>query len=303
MAVRAGVDAQAGDARAGDARAGVARRFPDVPAPLLVVGSVLSVQAGQAVGKLMFGVLAPQGVVTLRLGLAALVLLAVWRPRLPTDPRSLGLVLGFGTAIAGMNLIYPAMSDLPLGVATSVQLVGPLTVAIAGSRRARDLVWAVLAGTGIWLFHGPAGGGLPVAGVSFALASAAAMGLYLLLSRRAGADTGTGGVLALAVTWAALIWLPFGITASGAALVRPQVLLAGLGLAVLSAVLPYSLDLAALRRLPPRVVGVLESLEPVAAALSALLILGELLTTTQWLAVGAVTAASVGAVLTHRRGR
>lgn len=276
---------------------------PSLPAPLLVVGSVVSVQVGQAVGKQMFDLVEPAGVITLRLGFAALVLLAVWRPRLPPDRRSLGLVVAFGTAIAGMNLIYPALRYLPLGVATSLQLLGPLVVALSGSRRARDVAWAVLAGAGVLLFHNPAGGALPLLGVFLALASGASMGSYLLLSRRAGARTATGSTLALAVTWAALISLPFGISTTGVGLLEHRVLLAGLGLAVLSAVVPYSLDLAALRRLPPRIVGILESLEPVVAALAGLLILGEYLTAAQSLAVTCITAASIGAVLSRWRRR
>lgn len=272
-----------------------------VPAPLLILGSVVSVQVGQGFGKQMFGLVEPAGVVTLRLGLAALVLLAVWRPRLPTDRQSLGLVLAFGTAIAGMNIIYPAMQYLSLGVATSLQLLGPLIVALVASRCARDIAWTMLAGTGVLLFYNPEGTALPVIGVFLALASGGSMGLYLLLSRRAGARTANGSTLALAVTWAALISLPFGITEAGVKLVQPHVLLAGLGLALLSAVLPYSLDLAALRRLPPRVVGVLESLEPVVAALAGLLILSEYLTVTQWLAVSCITSASIGTVLSRRR--
>jgi threonine/homoserine efflux transporter RhtA len=274
------------------------------PAPLLVLGSVVSVQVGQAVGKQAFGLLTPGGVVTLRLGFAALVLLAIWRPRVPTDARSLGLVVAFGTAIAGMNLIYPAMAHLRLGVATSLQLLGPLTVAVAGSRRPRDAAWALLACAGVFLIGGGTDGGpLPLAGVLPALGSGAAMGLYLLLSRQAGAASRTGGTLALAVTWAAVVSLPFGIPASGGDLLRPHVLAAGLAVAVLSAVLPYSLDLAALRRLPPRTVGVLESLEPVVGALAGLVLLAEVLGPAQWLAVGCITAASAGAVASARPAR
>jgi threonine/homoserine efflux transporter RhtA len=270
------------------------------PALLLVLGSVVSVQVGNAFGKQAFDLLEPAGVVTLRLGLAALVLLAVLRPRLPADARALGLVVAFGTAIAGMNLVYPAMQHLPLGVATSLQLLGPLTVALAGSRQPRDVAWALLAAAGVLLFSGWAGGGpLPVAGVLLALGSGAAMGCYLLLSRRAGkADPGT---LALAVTWAAAVSLPFGISASGADLLRPPVLAVGLLVAVLSAVLPYSLDIAALRRLPPRTVGVLVSLEPVVGALAGLVLLAEVLDPRQWVAVACITAASAGAVATTRR--
>jgi inner membrane transporter RhtA len=267
-------------------------------APLLVLGSVVSVQIGQAFGKRAFDLLEPAGVVTLRLGLAAVVLLAVRRPRPPADLRSLGLVVAFGTAIAGMNLVYPAMQHLPLGVAMSLVLLGPLAVALAGSRRTLDATWAMVAGAGVFLIGGGAGP-LPVTGVLLALGAGASMGAYLLLSRRAG--TADPGTLALAVTWAAAVSLPFGITASGADLLRPPVLAVGFAVAVLSAVLPYSLDLAALRRLPPRTVGVLQSLEPVVGALAGAVLLAELLDARQWVAIGCITAASAGAVATARR--
>jgi threonine/homoserine efflux transporter RhtA len=270
------------------------------PAPLLVLGSVVSVQVGHAVGKRAFDLLEPAGVVTLRLGLAALVLLAVMRPRRPTDGRAIGLVVAFGTAIAGMNLVYPAIQYLPLGVATSLLLLGPLAVALADSRRPRDAAWALLACAGVFLAGGWAGGGtLPVAGVLLALGSGAAMGCYLLLSRRAGAAD--SGILALAVAWAAVVSLPFGIAASGADLLRPPALAVGLLVAVLSAVFPYSLDLAALRRLPPRTVGVMVSLEPVVGALAGLVLLAEVLDARHWAAIGCITAASAGAVATARR--
>jgi threonine/homoserine efflux transporter RhtA len=269
-------------------------------APLLVLGSVVSVQVGQAAGKRAFDLLEPAGVVTLRLGLAALVLLAVLRPRLPTEPRALGLVVAFGTAIAGMNLVYPAMWHLPLGVATSLVLLGPLAVALAGSRRPLDAAWALLAGAGVFLISDD-GGPVPVAGVLLALGAGASMGCYLLLSRRAGAVD--SGILALAVAWAAVLTLPFGVSTSGAALLHPSALAVGLLVAVLSAVLPYSLDLAALRRLPPRTVGVLVSLEPVVGALAGLVLLAEVLAARQWAAIACVTAASAGAVFTpHRAG-
>ena len=267
-------------------------------APLLVLCSVVSVQVGQAFGKRAFDLLEPAGVVTLRLGLAALVLLAVLRPRLPTDARTLGLVVAFGTAIAGMNLVYPAMRYLPLGVAMSLLLLGPLTVALAGSRRPLDAGWALVAGAGVFLI-GDGGGPLPTAGVLLALGAGGAMGCYLLLSRRAG--TAAPGTLALAVAWAALVTLPFGVSASGADLLRPSALATGLLVAVLSAVLPYSLDLAALRRLPPRTVGVLQSLEPVVGALAGLVLLAEALDGWQWVAIVCITVASAGAVLTPPR--
>lgn len=271
-----------------------------VPAPLLVLGSVVSVQFGQAVGKRLMGPVGPAGVVALRLGLAAVLLLFLYRPPLPRRWLDAGLALGFGTAIAGMNLIYPALRYLPLGLAISLQLLGPIALALLTSRRVPDLVLAGLAGCGVWLFHVPARAGFPLPGVLLALAAGAAMAAYLLLSRRAGARSAGGAPLALAVTWAAVLTVPFGVVESGAALFAPRTLLTGVVVAVLSAVLPYSLELAALRRLPPRTVGVLESLEPAAAGIAGIVVLAEHLVAVQWLALGCVGVAGAG-VVTWRR--
>jgi inner membrane transporter RhtA len=265
----------------------------------LVVGSVVSVQAGQALGRQMFGDVAPATVVMLRLGFAAAFLVLCWRPAFPRRPSTLALTLGLGTAIAGMNLIYPALAHLPLGVAVSLQLLGPLTVAVIGSRRLRDLGWAALAGGGVAMFYGP--GSLPSAvGVLLALLSGVSMASYVLLNKRAGTHTADGSLLSWAVVWAALLSLPTGLASTSAGRLRPETVLLGATVALLSAVVPYSLDLAALRRLPARVVATLESLEPVAAGVAGLTILGEHLRLIQWSAVAAITAASIGAARDHR---
>ncbi|GAA1978702.1 EamA family transporter [Amycolatopsis minnesotensis] len=263
-----------------------------VPAPVLMLASVLSVQFGQAFGKGLFGSVGPWGVVALRLGFAALVLLAVSRPALPRDPRRIALVAGFGTAIAGMNFVYPALAYLPLGVASGIQLLGPFTVAIVTSRRLADVGFACLAGLGVWLVHRPGGAALPVAGVLFAVVSAVAMGGYLLLSRRAGERSADGSLLALAVGFAAVLTVPAGLAENGAAMLQPHVLLAGAGVAILSAVLPYSLELAALRRLPPRVVAVLACLEPAVAGIAGVVVLAEAIPVPSWLGIGGIVTAA-----------
>lgn len=271
-------------------------RAPVAPAPMLVLGSVVCIQVSQAFGKQMFAFIGPMGVASLRLTIAAAILLLWWRPSLSMDRQSWFLIMAFGTTIAGMNLIYPALVYLPLGMATSLQLLGPLVVALVGSLRIRDFLWSGLAIAGVALFYLPNNVVFSLPGLLFALASAISMGAYLLLSRRAGARSHDGSMLALAVAWAALLTLPFGINESGAELLNPKLLAAGLGLAILSAVIPYSLDQAALRRIPPRLVGILESLEPVAGALAGLLILSESLALPQWIAVACITLASAGAV-------
>jgi threonine/homoserine efflux transporter RhtA len=265
-------------------------------APLLVLGSVLSIQFGQALGKGLFGAIGPLGVVALRLGIAAALLLLLYRPALRRRRAEWVLILGFGTAIAGMNVIYLALPHLPLGLATSLQLLGPITLALLTSRRPLDLGFALLAGFGVWLFHGPSNSAASVVGIGLALLSGAAMAVYLLLSKRAGARMTGGAPLALALCWAALLTVPWGIVESGSGLLNPATVGQGALVAVLSAVLPYSLELAALRHLPPRTVGILQGLEPAAAGFAGILVLHEVLDARQWVALVCVGMAGAGTV-------
>ncbi|MCX2970245.1 MULTISPECIES: EamA family transporter [Streptomyces] len=274
-----------------------------LPAPALMLGSVLSIQFGQAIGKQLAGVVGASGVLALRLGLAAVLLLLLYRPALPRSRTDAGPILGFGTAIAGMNLIYPALTLLPLGLASALQLLGPITLALLTSRRPRDAGCAVLAGGGVWLFYAPHGAAFPLGGVLLALASGACMAAYLLLSKKAGAKDAGGGPLALALAWAAVLTVPLGVVEPGTRLLAPHVLLTGAVVAVLSAVLPYSLELAALRRLPTRTVGVLVSLEPASAGLAGVLVLDEHLRMAQWAALACVGTASAGTVVRRKPER
>ncbi|QKG24401.1 EamA family transporter [Actinomadura verrucosospora] len=279
----------------GTERAG---RSATVPAPLLMLGSVASIQAGQACGKGMFAIAGTAGVVVLRLGFAAAVLLALRCPPLPRG--SAGLAVALGAAMAGMHLIYPAMQRLPVGVASAFQFLDPLTLALATARRPADLLWAALAGAGVFLMDVPGGAHVSASGAVLAVASGACMAAYLVLNKRAGARPGS--TLTWGVVIAAGLVLPLA-PAAGGALLSPGVLAAGLGLAVLSAAVPWSLDQAALRRLPERTVAVMVSLEPAAGAVAGLVLLGEHLAWTQWLAIGCVCAASAGAALHPGPGR
>lgn len=271
-----------------------------VPAPLLVLVGIISVQFGAALAQLSFPAAGPAGVVALRLIFAAVILLAFWLPRRGRAAGSAVAILGFGTVLAGMNLsFYEALSRIPIGPAVTIEFLGPLAVAIAGSRRLLDLLWALLAGTGVALLTG--GGHLRLIGVLLALTAAACWAAYIVLAARLGARS-TGGLgLALALAWAAVLVLPVGVASAGGALLRPGVLAVGLAVALLSSVVPYSLELEALRRIPPRVFGVLMSLEPAAAALAGLIVLGQRLDPLGWVAVAAVVTASTGASLTAGR--
>lgn len=267
-----------------------------IPAPLLVLAAAVCTQSGQALGKSLFDRLDPLGVVSLRLGIAALVVMLLYRPfSRPRTLRQAATVAGLGVAIAGMNLIYPALQYLPLGVASTIQLMGPLAVAVAGSRRVRDLTVVALAAAGLWLVRDPASGPLHWQGLLLAGLSAVAMGCYLLLSRALAGDLGHSA-LALALPAAACLGLPAGLASDGAILFQPQILAWGVVVAVLSAVVPYSLEMAALKHISTTTAGILLSLEPVIAAVAGLLVLGETLSTHRWLGIVCICTATAVAV-------
>ncbi|CAM01170.1 inner membrane transporter RhtA [Saccharopolyspora erythraea NRRL 2338] len=275
-----------------------ARAFGAVPPPVLVLLGIVSLQVGAAFAKQMFAVAGSSGVVALRLLFAAAVLLVVWRPSLRMDRRTLAVVVGYGLVLAGMNMsIYQAFERIPLGVAVTIEFLGPLAVALFGSRRKLDVLWALLAGAGVLLLS-RADGGLDWVGVGFALLAAALWASYILVSAKLGSQTSGGSGLALGMAVGALVAVPFGVADAGSVLLDPAVLAVGLLVALMSSVVPYTLELEALRRIPPRVFGVLMSLEPAVAALAGLVVLGEALGAWQWVAIGCVVVASVGATRT-----
>jgi inner membrane transporter RhtA len=272
-----------------------------VPAPVLVLGAIASVQVGAAVAIRLFPTVGAGGAVFLRLALSAVLLLALTRPRLRAVPRrNLLLVIAFGLLLALMNgMFYQAIARIPLGVAVTIEFLGPLGVAIAGSRRLIDLLWVALAALGVGLLAG-GGGNLDIVGVVLAALAGVCWAGYILLSQRVGrAFDGLTG-LAIALGVAGLALAPYGIAAGGANLLQPSVLAKGAVVALLSSAVPYSLELAALRRLRASVFGVLMSLEPAMGAISGLLFLSQRLALREWLAVVAVMVASVGATMQER---
>ncbi len=276
------------------------RTFDAIPPPALVLLGIVSVQLGSAVAKQLFSEVGSFGTVALRLFFAAVVLLLVWRPTVRMTRRTWTVVLGYGVILGLMNLcFYLALDRLPLGLAVTIEFLGPLAVALAGSRRWLDVVWALLAAAGVVLLM-EGGGDLDLVGVMFALAAGAFWGLYILLGAALGRHTTEGNGLALGMAIAAVVAVPFGVVDAGTALLQPWVLIAGLGVALLSSVLPYTLDLEALRRMPARVFGILMSLEPAMAALIGLVVLQEALHWTQWIAVLCVVVASAGATRSAR---
>ena len=269
-----------------------------IPAPWLVVAGVTSVQLGAAIANSLVDERTPTGLVMLRLVFGALILGLLFRPRVrDRSSRELQLALAFGLTLVTMNFcFYQAIDRIPLGIAVTLEFVGPLGIALLGSRRASDLVWVLLAAAGILLLApGIGDNGLDPAGVAFALGAGVLWAAYITLSIHVGrAYSGpTGLVLAMAV--GAVVALPFGIASAGSALLRPELLAAGLAVAVLSAALPWSLELEALRRMPAHVFGVLMSLEPAIGALVGFIVLDERLGTRVVVAIGLVVIASAGA--------
>lgn len=269
------------------------RRVGSVPPTVQVLLGIVSVQVGGALAKTLFASAGATGVVALRLLFAALILLLIWRPRVKRE--AIGVVVAYGVVLAAMNLLfYLSLARIPLGVAVTIEFLGPLSVALLGSRRLLDVVWAVMAAGGVVLLA-RSGGDVDLVGVLLAAGAGACWAGYILLSHRLGSRTSGGSGLAAAMVIAAVIAVPFGVAEAGSALLSPAVLLAGLAVALLSSVIPYSLELDALRKIPPRVFGVLMSMEPAVAAVAGLAVLGELLAPAQWVAVCLVVAASAGA--------
>jgi inner membrane transporter RhtA len=262
----------------------------------MVLAGIISVQVGATLAKTLFAVIGPAGAVALRLCFAALILLGAAGRKLRIGRKAVPVAVAYGLVLAGMNILfYQAIARVPLGVAVTVEFCGPLTVALSHSRRLLHAGWALLAATGVVLLTEGAGSGIDWVGVCFALGAASAWGCYILLGAALGRRTSGGGGLAIGMAAGAALAVPFGLADAGSVLFTPLALLAGLGVALLSSVIPYSLELRALRRIPPRVFGVLMSLEPAVAALAGLLILHQALHAIQWVAVCAVVTASIGA--------
>lgn len=283
--------------------AAVRHRFAAVPAPLLELAAILSIHLGAALATRLFASLGEQGTAFVRLAFGAAVLLAAARPRwrafgVDVWPR---LVL-FGALLAGLNLFfYEALARLPLGVVATVEFSGPLTVAVAASRRAVDFLWVGLAAVGIALLAPIGGLRLDPIGLLFAAAAAACLGLYILVGGSLGRRLPGLQGLAVGMAVGALLLLPVGVARAGGGLLQPGLLALGLAVAMVSTIVPFSLEYAAMRRMRARAFGVLLSSEPAIATLVGVVLLGNALGLRQLAALAAITVASAGSTLSERR--
>jgi inner membrane transporter RhtA len=303
------------------------------PPAVLVLTGVVCVQVGAGLAARLFSQVSPAAVTGLRLWAAALLLAVLGARGLRREITGLvrrrawadaAVVVAFGLTLAVMNYcIYQAFARIPLGVAVTVEFLGPLAVAVAATRRALDLAWVALAAAGVALLSqaggpeaaahpvlshtagapalaGPTVGGLDLAGLLFALAAAASWAIYILLSAATGRRFPGSSGLTVAMIVAALAVTPTGLLAGGRSLLRPEVLATGAAIGLLSSIIPYSLELETLRRVPPKVFGIWMSLEPAIAALVGLVMLSQSLSLLEWAAIGCVTVASAGAALSAR---
>ena len=279
-----------------------ARRAALPPVPAILV-AILSVQGGATIAKGLFPVLGAATTAAVRIGLSALILLVVFPPPIARfTARQWRAIVPYGVALGAMNsLFYLSLARIPLGLAVTLEFVGPLGVAVASSRRRLDGVWVALAAAGIALIAPwGGGGGVDPVGVALALVTGGCWAAYIVLGGRLSRELKGSAAVSVGMLVASIAVLPFALSSGGLAAFTPRLLPAAIGVAVLSSALPYTLEMHALRLIPERTFSILMSLEPAVAALCGLLFLGEHLTVAQWLAVVLVIAASAGATLTSR---
>ncbi|MGU9865929.1 MULTISPECIES: threonine/homoserine exporter RhtA [Kluyvera] len=283
---------------------GTPRKVPSWLPILVILISMVSIQSGASLAKSLFPLIGAPGVTALRLALGTLILVVVfkpWRLRFAKEQRL--PLLFYGLSLGAMNyLFYLSLQRIPLGIAVALEFTGPLAVALFSSRRPVDFIWVILAVAGLW-FLLPLGqdvAHVDLTGALLALGAGAGWAVYILSGRRAGEEHGPATV-AMGSLIAAIVFVPLGAFQATDALWHWSILPLGLAIAVLSTALPYSLEMIALTRLPTRTFGTLMSMEPALAALSGMVFLGELLTFSQTLALGAIIIASMGSTLTMRQ--
>lgn len=280
---------------------GMSRKLPSWLPILVILISMISIQSGASLAKSLFPMIGAPGVTALRLALGTLILVIIfkpWRLRFAKEQRL--PLLFYGLSLGAMNyLFYLSLQRIPLGIAVALEFTGPLAVALFSSRRPVDFIWVILAVTGLW-FLLPLGqdvAHVDLTGALLALGAGAGWAVYILAGRRAGEEHGPATV-AMGSLIAAIVFVPLGAFQATEALWHWTLLPVGLAIAVLSTALPYTLEMIALTRLPTRTFGTLMSMEPAIATLSGLIFLGETLTFSQTMALGAIILASMGSTLT-----
>lgn len=275
----------------------------NIPPIYAVLLAIISVQCGAAIAKSLFPAIGAAGTASLRIGISAIILLITYRPNLKAiTPKQWKIVVPYGLSLGAMNLIfYLAIERIPIGLAVTLEFIGPLLVAIIGSRRLIDYCWVLLAAAGIVLIAPWTSDGLDLLGVFFALLAGVLWASYIVLGGKISQIMNGGQAVSTGMLFAAILILPFGLHENGLVNLTPKFLGMGIALALLSSAIPFTLEMKALGQLPPRTFSILMSLEPAAASICAFLFLQEHLTFSQILAVLCVVIASVGSTLTAKR--
>ncbi|MBB1408006.1 MULTISPECIES: DMT family transporter [Pseudoalteromonas] len=267
-------------------------------AVICVLLAMVTIQSGASIAKQLFPIIGPEGTTALRLGFSAAILCLVFKPWRAFPPLGQRMpIMVYGLCLGGMNILfYYAIERIPLGIAVALEFTGPLAVALLSSRRKRDLFWVACAISGIVMLLPDMKGeeSLDLLGVILALGAGACWAGYILFGKKTGNQSSGGMTVALGMSVAALILVPYGAISQGGALLNWEVIPLGLLVAIMSSALPYTLEMVALRNMPAQGFSIMMSLEPAIAALAGFIILGELLTLWQWLAILLVIVASVG---------
>ena len=274
--------------------------IPPIPAVLF---AIISVQSGAAIAKTLFPAIGAAGTASLRIGISAIILLAVYRPNLlKITPNQWKIVIPYGLSLGAMNLIfYLAIERIPIGLAVTLEFIGPLVVAVIGSKRLIDYLWVLLAAIGIVLIAPWSNNGIDLLGVLFALLAGALWAAYIVLGTKVSKIMKGGDAVATGMLFASILIVPFGISENGLNNLTPTFLYLGIALALLSSAIPFTLEMKALAQLPARTFSILMSLEPAAASIFAFIFLQEYLTFNEILAVVFVVIASVGSTITSKR--
>ena len=274
--------------------------IPPIPAVLF---AIISVQSGAAIAKTLFPAIGAAGTASLRIGISAIILLAVYRPNLlKITPNQWKIVIPYGLSLGAMNFIfYLAIERIPIGLAVTLEFIGPLVVAVIGSKRLIDYLWVLLAAIGIVLIAPWSNNGIDLLGVLFALLAGALWAAYIVLGTKVSKIMKGGDAVATGMLFASILIVPFGILENGLTNLTPTFLYLGIALALLSSAIPFTLEMKALAQLPARTFSILMSLEPAAASIFAFIFLQEYLTFNEILAVVFVVIASVGSTITSKR--
>ena len=274
--------------------------IPPIPAVLF---AIISVQSGAAIAKTLFPAIGAAGTASLRIGISAIILLAIYRPNLfKITPNQWKIVISYGLSLGAMNLIfYLAIERIPIGLAVTLEFIGPLLVAVIGSKRLIDYLWVLLAAIGIVLIAPWSNNGIDLLGVLFALLAGALWAAYIVLGTKVSKIMKGGDAVATGMLFASILIVPFGILENGLTNLTPTFLYLGIALALLSSAIPFTLEMKALAQLPARTFSILMSLEPAAASIFAFIFLQEYLTFNEILAVVFVVIASVGSTITSKR--